>query len=651
MKVSIIIVNYNVKYFLEQCLYSVCAASKKVDVQIIVVDNASSDGSLDYLQPLFKQVQFIQSSGNTGFAKACNLGLQSATGDYILFLNPDTLLAEDTLETCIRFFETHADAGAVGVRMIDGTGKFLKESKRAFPSPVTSLFKLFGFSRLFPHSKVFSRYHLGHLDAHQNHEVDVLAGAFMMIRKDVLDKVGAFDEVFFMYGEDVDLSYRIQKHGYKNYYLAETEIIHFKGESTKRGSLNYVRLFYSAMSTFVQKHYGGSKAFIFNAAIQFAILIRAAMSAVAGLVKWVGLPVLDAVLILFSFWLVKEGWIIFIKPDFNYPDALLLILLPAYTLVYLLVAYYAGLYDKQYKSRNLTRAALIATVTLLALYALLPEHYRFSRGILVFGALLAFVLIRVLRQFLVGAKVLHKAVEKTARPDLLVAGTEMDFKEIQALLQTHGLHRKLMGRLAVDGNTSDAIASVDEAGQIVGALNAKELSICASSHFSYKRIIQFVQTVPHAVRLRFHAAGSNSMVGSDSSSSSGAVFSSLPPFHLSRPTHRRAKRLIDVAFSFLFLIFFPIHFLTLRHPLQFLQNSFQVLTGRKTWIGYITAAHNLPHLRKAVLASNGLTPAAALALTTENHSLVDHWYAKNYEPLQDIKLIVKNYLHLDRIST
>lgn len=647
--VSIIIVNYNVKFFLEQCLYSVGAAAKGLAVQTIVVDNASTDGSLAYLKPLFQHVQFIQNSGNTGFARACNLGLQQATGDYVLFLNPDTLLAEDTLRKCVLFFESHPLAGAVGVRMIDGTGKFLKESKRAFPSPVTSLFKLFGFSRLFPHSKIFSRYHLGHLSAAQNHEVDVLAGAFMMIRKAVLYKVGAFDEVFFMYGEDVDLSYRIQKHGYKNYYLAETEIIHFKGESTKRGSLNYVRLFYSAMSTFVQKHYGGSKAFIFNAAIQFAILVRAGMAAAAKLVTWVGLPVLDAVLILFSFWLVKEAWVIFIKPRFNYPDTLLWILLPAYTGVYLLVAYYAGLYDKQYKKGNLTRAALVATVTLLALYALLPEHYRFSRGILVFGALLAFGLIRALRRVLVGAKLLQVSVEKSVRPDLLIAGTQNDFNEVQKLLQPHGLHRKIMGRLAVDADAAGAIASVEETPAIVQALNAKELAVCASPAFSYKSIIRFIQTVPTPVRLRFYARGSNSMVGSDSSSGSGAVFSASVPFLLARPTHRRAKRLIDVWFSVLFLLLFPIHFLTHAKPLQFLRNAALVFWGRKTWIGYITLAHNLPRLRPAVLASNGLTPAAALQLTTENHELVDYWYAKNYEPLQDAKLILKNYLNLDRI--
>lgn len=642
LDVSIIIVNYNVKYFLEQCLYSVCAASKDLAVQVIVVDNASTDGSLAYLKPLFKEVQFIQSKGNSGFAKACNRGLQEATGKYILFLNPDTLLAEDTLVTCLRFFNSHPDAGAVGVRMIDGTGSFLKESKRAFPSPVTSLFKLFGLARLFPQSKTFSRYHLGHLDAAQNHEVDVLAGAFMMIRKDVLDIVGAFDEVFFMYGEDVDLSYRIQKEGYKNYYLADTEIIHFKGESTKRGSLNYVRLFYSAMSTFVQKHYGGSKAFVFNAAIHFAIWVRAALAAVAKLIKWIGLPVMDAALILFSFWLVKEAWILTVKPNYNYPDELLLVALPSYTLVYLIVAYYAGLYDRQYKRSHLTRATVMATVVLLALYALLPEHYRFSRGILVFGALLAFVFIRLLRQLMVRTKLLQISVEKTARPDLLIAGTASEAAALRTLLQPHGLHRKIIGRLAVDGHTTDAIATIDETPDMATALNAKELAICAGPHFSYKTIIRFIQKTPPHLRLRFHAAGSGSLVGSDSSSSSGAAFSANAAFNLSKPTYRRAKRLIDVLFSILFLLLFPFSFLIFKKPLHFLNNVFRVLAGHKTFIGYITTGTGLPTLRPAVLASNGLTPAVALNLSTENHALVDYWYAKNYEPLQDVKLILKN---------
>ena len=271
LMLSIVIVNYNVKYFLEQCLYSLRKTISGIPTEIIVVDNQSTDGSIEYLKHRFPEVQFVVNDINDGFAKASNKGLGFSHGRYILFLNPDTLLSENTLEKCISFFEFNKDAGALGVKMIDGSGKFLKESKRSFPSPSTSFYKLFGLSRLFPRSKIFSRYYAGHLDKNKNHEVDVLAGAFMLIRKEVADKLAGFDEDFFMYGEDIDLSYRIQESGYKNYYLAETEIIHFKGESTRRGSLNYVRMFYTAMSIFVKKHYGGTKAGLFNAALHIAI--------------------------------------------------------------------------------------------------------------------------------------------------------------------------------------------------------------------------------------------------------------------------------------------------------------------------------------------------------------------------------------------
>lgn len=261
------------------------SATAGLHAEVIVVDNASADGSMTYLQPRFPEVKFIQSAVNLGFAKACNKALQEATGAYILFLNPDTLLAEDTLMHCLHFFEKNAQAGAVGVRMIDGSGQFLKESKRAFPSPLTSLYKLFGLSQLFPDSKIFSRYYLGHLNEYETHEADVLAGAFMMVPSAVLKTAGSFDEAFFMYGEDIDLSYRIQQAGYRNYYLAGTTIIHFKGESTERANLQYVRQFYAAMHIFVRKHYSGSKAAVFRAALQSAIRFRAGLSAAAKILK------------------------------------------------------------------------------------------------------------------------------------------------------------------------------------------------------------------------------------------------------------------------------------------------------------------------------------------------------------------------------
>ncbi len=285
MQLSIIIVNYNVKYFLEQCLQSVLLATKNCTAEIFVVDNNSTDGSKQFLEPLFKEVHFIWLPKNIGFAKANNIALTKTSGDYILFLNPDTIVAEDSFEKTIAFLQNNTAIGALGVKMIDGSGQFLKESKRAFPSPSISLFKILGLANLFPKSKLFAKYHMGHLSVNENNEVDVLAGAFMLVPKVVLNVVGSFDEAFFMYGEDVDLSYRIQKAGYKNYYFAKTTILHFKGESTKKGSLNYVRLFYKAMNLFVHKHYKSGNAAVFTFLINIGIWFRASLARLVSVFK------------------------------------------------------------------------------------------------------------------------------------------------------------------------------------------------------------------------------------------------------------------------------------------------------------------------------------------------------------------------------
>ncbi len=285
MHLSIIIVNYNVKYFLEQCLRAVVNACGHITAEIIVVDNDSSDNSRLYFTGKFENVKFIWNSKNIGFGKANNLALQSATGDYILFLNPDTIIAEDCLEKCLEIFRTRKSFGALGVKMIDGSGNYLKESKRAFPSPLTSLYKLSGLCALFPHSSIFAKYYLGNLDENLDHEVDVVAGAFMMISKKALDKVGGFDEIFFMYGEDVDLSFRLQQSGLKNYFFTGTSIIHFKGESTKKGSLDYIRLFYGAMTLFVKKHYSGGFSGFYALLIRIAIWVKALLSGAGYLVS------------------------------------------------------------------------------------------------------------------------------------------------------------------------------------------------------------------------------------------------------------------------------------------------------------------------------------------------------------------------------
>jgi N-acetylglucosaminyl-diphospho-decaprenol L-rhamnosyltransferase len=271
MQLSVIIVNYNVCYFLEQCLYTVLKAAKGITAEVIVVDNASTDDSRIHLPGRFPDVQFIWNETNLGFGNANNQALELAKGEYLLLLNPDTLIPENALLTCLDFIKANPDSGAVGMRMYDGTGKYLQESKRGLPDAWTAFFKMGGFIRHFPTHPRIAKYYMGHLSPEKVQEVEVLAGAFMMIPRSVYEAVGGFDPLFFMYGEDIDLSYRITEAGYKNYYLPSPGIIHFKGESTTK-DIRYIRKFYEAMQIFVRKHYG-RQTFLWNWMIEFAILI------------------------------------------------------------------------------------------------------------------------------------------------------------------------------------------------------------------------------------------------------------------------------------------------------------------------------------------------------------------------------------------
>ena len=240
-------------------MQAVAQACKNIDAEIFVIDNASTDGSDVFFKNKFSSVHFKWNETNVGFAKANNSVLPEVSGDYILFLNPDTIVPPDCFEKCLDFFATHHDCGALGVRMVDGQGKFLKESKRGFPHPMTSLYKMMGLHKLFPTSNRFAKYYEGHLSEKENHPIEVLSGAFMLLSKAVLNKVKGFDESYFMYGEDIDLSCRIIKAGFKNYYFADTTITHFKGESTEKKSSEYSKHFYGSMKIFVRKYYAANK--------------------------------------------------------------------------------------------------------------------------------------------------------------------------------------------------------------------------------------------------------------------------------------------------------------------------------------------------------------------------------------------------------
>lgn len=273
MKISVIIVNYNVKYYLEQCLHSIRRAKQHLEVEVWVVDNASSDGSVDYLAARFPEVHFIANKENVGFSRANNLAIRQSAGEYVLLLNPDTIVGEDVLAACSHFMDTHPEAGATGTAMLKDDGGFAWESRRGVPTPFISFCKMSGLSALFPESRRFGRYYMRYLDRHQVNEIEIMSGAFMFMRRSVLEKVGLLDEDFFMYGEDIDLSYRILQGGYKNYYQP-CYILHYKGESTQKTSFKYVHVFYNAMLIFFDKHFRKSYRLVAEV-IRFAVCVRA----------------------------------------------------------------------------------------------------------------------------------------------------------------------------------------------------------------------------------------------------------------------------------------------------------------------------------------------------------------------------------------
>lgn len=613
------------------------------------MDNNSTDGSLTYLQPLFSWVKWIANTQNTGFAVANNQAVEMATGEYILYLNPDTLLAEDCLHHCIRFMSAHSKAGAIGIHMLDGSGRFLRESKRAFPSPVTSLFKLAGLASLFPTSRLFARYHLGHLPENRNSEVDVLAGAFMMVRRTVLEQTGAFDERFFMYGEDIDLSYRIQKRGWQNWYFSGSHIIHFKGESTKKGSLNYVRMFYQAMYLFVQKHYGGSRAIIFRWFIQVAIWLRAGLSAIISFIKWIGLPLLDAGLVMLSLFALKFVWQTEVKPGMSMRPEIVWTAFPIFTILFIVAGSIAGLYQRRYKPLRTWYAMMAAIIINLAVYSLLSEEYRFSRGIVLFGGLLASVVILLFRYVLLQAGALPVADEHKEQQQTLIAASLPAFNEVQQLLQSAGRKERVLGRIAPDDDAQDAIGQLSQLGGLLRAIPIREIIFCIDEGLTMNAALTIMQQHKQ-LRYAFHYYNSLSIIGSHSKDTSGEAVAAQVTFNLAQPAYRSHKRWLDMIASLLFLVLLPLHIFFIKKPLHFIVNCIHVLTGKKTWIGYHVAIAALPVLKPGILLPNAMPVANIKSPSEQSWKAIDYWYAKEYSWAMDVRILLKGHRWLGGIK-
>lgn len=610
-----------------------------MNVEVFVVDNASTDKSYEYLHFKFPFVKWILNKTNNGFAVANNQAAKQATGDLILYLNPDTIIPEECLTKCIQYFKENKLAGALGIKMIDGSGNFLPESKRSFPTPLVSLFKLTGLSAAFPTSKLFGKYHLGNLSPSQNHEVDVLAGAFLMIRKELELQLEGFDETFFMYGEDVDLSYRIQQLGYKNIYFSESSIIHFKGESTKKGSLNYVKMFYNAMNIFVNKHYSGSRAKLFSFIIKIAIWFRAILSALFQLIIKIGLPVLDILIIIASFYLVKNFWVAYIREGLEFVPQIVNKAIPSFSILFLITSWMAGMYDKTFKLQNAIYAALFSIIILLAFYSLLPETIRFSRGVILFGGLTALLFILLFRWFLLKTQFLELNEDFKEKQVQAIVGNTSEYESALEVLNKAGINNIKALRISVsEDDNKNQIGTLSQIKNLVKTFQIKEVIFC-EGELSFKKIIENIQFLNLSVRIKFFSKESKSIIGSESKNSAGNSHSPFSNYALSKSYYLRVKRVVDILLSIVVILFFP---MVVFINAKALVNAWSVLFGKKTWIGYNIKEDYLPQLPDAVYTNMQHLKKSQTLFNVDVLRKMDEVYAANYYWPHDVKQIFYN---------
>lgn len=615
MKVSVIIVSYNVKHFLIQCIHSVLKATQDINAEIIVVDNVSKDGSVEAVKSTFPSVKVIANKENVGFSKANNQGIAIAQGEYVLILNPDTVLSEDNLIKSIAFMLSHPKAGALGVRMVDGTGTFLPESKRGLPTPEVAFYKMFGLSAIFKNSKRFGKYHLGFLGENQDHSVEILSGAYMFFRKEVLDKIGGFDEQFFMYGEDIDLSWRVIKEGYQNYYLADNIIIHYKGESTKRGSINYVKVFYEAMIIFAKKHFAKKGASAFSAMIQVAVVFRGLLTLFANFLSSSAIVFLDFIITFFGCWWVSQYWANTVKfaPNY-YPEIFLIWVLPIYCLIWILGVYWSGGYQKPYSLLRVFKGVLYSTLLIIFIYAFLPENWRFSRAIIVLGSivsLLSFSFGRLLYNIIKYKKISFS--DHHSKNWLIIGNKETSSKVLDLIQKTE----------KVDFYKCES--SMDKAHLKATWLDIDEIIFC-NSDVKYKDIIAFIHAHQKKWRFKIYDTNSESIIGSNSKLTAGDHLTEYKQYILNNPLAQRKKRILDI----LLCAIIPFSFNKMA-----LKNIIPVLLGQKTWVGYLGEnSQQLPKLMKAVFPVKKANGA-----NDEDIAIINKQYAKNQSALLDLKTL------------
>lgn len=647
MKLTIVIVNYNVKYFLEQCLYAAFKAASKVSSEIIVVDNDSVDGSCQMVAEKFPEVIMIANKENAGFSKANNQAIRIAKGEYILLLNPDTVVEEDCFLKIVQFMDKTPDAGGLGVKMIDGKGHFLPESKRGLPTPEVAFWKMSGFSSLFPHSKRFGRYHLGYLDNDQVHEVEVLAGAFMLLRRETLDKVGLLDEDYFMYGEDIDLSYRITKGGYKNYYFPETTIIHYKGESTKKGSINYVKVFYNAMIIFARKHFSKGNARRYAILINLAIYFRALLSVVGRFLKTILLPLADALFIYLGFAILLPNWEAYKFERGYYPPEYLHFAVPIYILIWICSIWLNGGYRKNIQFGRIFKGLLWGTLSILVFYSLVDESMRYSRALLLLGSGWAFVALPAYRYLLYKLRMTGLELELDKQKRIAIVAAVAESKRISELIAQSGLKIDTIGFISPNNSVHQQfyLGNIHQLPEIIRINKIDEL-IFSSGDIPSREIIRIMLDLSDLnVDYKIAPPESLSIIGSNSISTAGDLYV-VHINSIAKENNKQNKRAFDLVMAVFLFAFSPAIIWFASSKSGFYQSIFEVLFGNKSWVGYCSGTQNhLPPIKKGILSPASLFPETIPEKKKDELNIV---YAKDYKLMNDLEIVLKAWRNIGK---
>ena len=654
MKLSVIIVNYNVIYFLDQCLRSAIQSVEHAQrmnpdytVEIFVVDNNSVDGSVEMVQEKYPHVKLIANRDNIGFSKANNQAMRQSDAEYVLLLNPDTLVEEDTFYKSILFMDEHPDAGGLGVKMVDGKGKFLRESKRGLPTPWVAFYKIFGLSALFPKSKLFAKYHLGYLDENETHKVEILAGAYMLMRKSVLDKIGLLDEDYFMYGEDIDLSYRITQAGYENYYYPGTRIIHYKGESTKKSSINYVLVFYNAMIIFARKHFSTGNARVFSLLINMAIYLRAGVAILHRLIKNITIPVADFVLLYGGMYYQMVYWENnhrYVEGG-EYPLIYSTVFIPIYILIWQLSVFLNGGYDKPVRIIEILRGVVLGTIVILAGYSLLPEDLRNSRALILLGAAWAAFALPGLRLFLKSIGLSSFSMGNRVKR-VLIVGERKEALRVVELLRKVQSDFEFIGYVSHQRDDQPLnIGTYEQLEEIRDIYRVDEIIFCAQN-IQTAEIISFLSRLnDENIEFKIAPEDTDFVIGSNTINSPDQIYT-LNINALNRNPDRRNRRLMNLFICVLFIPLLP-YLLIVNHPIHFIKNWTRVVRGKMSWVGFTPLRRQTTIHYPGVLYTSDNLPVRK-NLPDELIGKINLQYAREFSVWNDFALVFTHLNGLDR---